>query len=93
MTQGEKFFAWREAHPGSPSQSDIAKKLKVSHPAVISHLENDRYKPGLDLALDIEKMTDGQVKASEWPRTKRKKKPAKKRSKRAAQTEAKSVAA
>jgi hypothetical protein len=46
--------------------------LKVSHPAVVSHLENDRYKPGLDLALDIERVTDGQVKASDWPRTKRK---------------------
>jgi DNA-binding XRE family transcriptional regulator len=66
MTQGEMFRKWRESK--DYTQAQAAEAIKVSSQAVISKIEDGDYSPGLHLALDIEAVTGGAVRAIDWPR-------------------------
>jgi DNA-binding XRE family transcriptional regulator len=65
-TQGARFRRWRET--GDLTKMEAAVRLKVSSPNVIGSIEADDYSPGLHLALDIEAVTGGAVRAIDWPR-------------------------
>lgn len=54
---------YREKH--SVSQTDFAKSVGVTQ-GIISKIERDDIRPGLDLAFKIEKETAGAVPAKTW---------------------------
>ena len=74
MTQGEKLKAWRLAKEWNLMAAGAA--FGVSSPSVVSRMESGDYRPGLDLALRIERLTGGKLSAGEWPK---RAKPSKKR--------------
>lgn len=49
------------------TQSEIAKAIGTTD-ATVSRLVNGTRKPGLHLAMDIQKATKGKVRLSDWPR-------------------------
>ena len=47
------------------SQRELAKRLGVD-PSIVSRLMNGQMRPGLELAVRIQRLTDGRVVASSW---------------------------
>ena len=47
------------------SQRELAKRLGVD-PSIVSRLLNGQMRPGLELAVRIQRLTDGRVVASSW---------------------------
>ena len=47
------------------SQRELAKRLGVD-PSIVSRLLNGQMRPGLELAVRIQRLTDGRVAASSW---------------------------
>lgn len=59
----QTLFEWRRAK--GISQAQAGQMFGCSQPFV-SNLEDGRWKPGLELALSIERETEGKVKAGTW---------------------------
>lgn len=73
-TNGEKLAAWRKLN--DLSQAQAAKKLSelcgwTVVQAVWSPWEGDRKSPDRETAPKVEELTDGAVRAADWPPRKR----------------------